>query len=291
MSCLRWCAEPYGDVIDKEELRGLLEVRSRGSPRLKARWSGYDVHRWPGVKLDPQGVSVVELFLFQSHMQRLADGVGDLRQLSRLTLTENWIQEWPAALSCLQNLQWLAFNENRLEKVPPSIQFMKNLSHLDLSNNNLREVPRELGRLNSLTLLNLGHNRLHALPPELGNLHDLKYLELNGNMLEELPAALRDLRSLRFLYVDNNKLVKVPDSIGVLAATLKELWLCHNMLTYLPAAFLKSNGIFLKLDGNPVALPAETDAAKSTSQQPVMFSDFNPADWNTTVDVAIVQGQ
>jgi len=107
--------------------------------------------------------------------------IGNLTNLSSLTINETNLTNLPPGIWELKNLSILDLSRNKLSTLPPEIGRLKNLTKLDLSWNKLSRLPPEIGELTNLTVLSLDMNNLRTLPPEIGRLKNLTKLDLSGN--------------------------------------------------------------------------------------------------------------
>ncbi|MGN6648165.1 MAG: leucine-rich repeat domain-containing protein [Cytophaga sp.] len=129
------------------------------------------------------------------------------------------------------------------------IQYFVNIDVLECQKNNLSTLP-DISALTKLTTLYCAENQLTSVPP-LNNLVSLQTLVLAQNKLTTLPDVTA-LANLTDLVVYRNQLTSIPDltvlskleklycfenniaSMGKLPASLKELWLGNNLMTYIP---------------------------------------------------------
>ena len=185
----------------------LRQWREREST-LQHWWSGKDPTTWPGVKID--GDRVTGLNLKGAALTSLPAEIGELEALKELELENNRLTDLPEEIGQLKSLTTLWLYMNQLRRVPAWIGELTSLEVLWLRNNQLTSVPVELGRLTSLKQLYLGKNQLASLPKELGELTSLEQLLVENNRLTGIPEELRNLKSLTSLRLGNNKLWEVP---------------------------------------------------------------------------------
>ena len=129
----------------------------------------------------------------------LGPEIGQLTELTKLTINDNDLTALPAAVFSLTKLRELEIRNNSLLTLPLGINNLKNLRILDLRNNQLSELPEEIGDLSSLVKLHLWGNNLMSIPPEIGNLSSLQELYLKGNRLTTLPD---EITKLKIKYID-----------------------------------------------------------------------------------------
>ncbi|MEM7531107.1 MAG: leucine-rich repeat domain-containing protein, partial [Chloroflexota bacterium] len=162
--------------------------------------------------------------------------IGELSQLTRLELDNNHISVLPREIGNLISLQTLYLNNNRLEEniLPGEMGNLRNLTTLWLHDNRLTSIPSSFGNLAQLEQLRLRSNQLHDIPPELSQLTNLRELDLGGNLLQITPSEIVSLSNLTYLSLSANELVTVPTTIGNLTG-LKKLYIENNRLESLPS--------------------------------------------------------
>ncbi|MCQ3937083.1 MAG: hypothetical protein DPW18_08565, partial [Chloroflexi bacterium] len=129
--------------------------------------------------------------LSYNKLASLPKEIGQLQNLTSLSLSDNQLASLPKEIGQLQNLTSLNLSGNGLASLPKEIGQLQNLISLNLFSNQLASLPKEIGQLQNLTLLNLSRNGLASLPKEILNLHSLKWLNLHETPLSiALPAEL-----------------------------------------------------------------------------------------------------
>ncbi|KAI6218823.1 Leucine-rich repeat and Endonuclease exonuclease phosphatase domain containing protein [Aphelenchoides fujianensis] len=92
----------------------------------------------------------------------------------------------------MRHLTAIFASHNFIAKIPPQISQLTSLTVLDLSHNRLTSLPSEIGDMSTLIHLNLSHNQLTDLPAEIGKLFRLKVL----SECRKQPALPNDLMML-----------------------------------------------------------------------------------------------
>ncbi|GLD96116.1 hypothetical protein PINS_up004794 [Pythium insidiosum] len=204
-----------------------------------------------------------------------------LSALQTLRLVGLDLRSFPSVLadeSAFPALQVLDLQSNRLaDPLPRAIGQRKTLQALLLAQNELEDAcfPADLDAwdgLKALETLELSSNRLTRLPLVVSGLSGLKALSLAGNRLRDvnaLPLAVLQRWAARgccleTLDLRENALTVVPAELFVaIASTLERLFLQHNELESLPAAFMSltrlhdvqlSHNRLLQLDGDLLVL-------------------------------------
>ena len=145
----------------------------------------------------------------------------------------------PDEICKLVNLTKLSLSNNFLTELPRNFHKLKKLSSLDIANNNLDHFPDSLCELRELEFLDLSDNSLVLLPPGIGQLKELRTLLLFLNKLDELPDDICHLVELNMLWIGENNIQSLPVEFG----NLKKLdW---------GKGFTPSSSF----DGNPLVYP------------------------------------
>jgi len=146
------------------------------------------IDTWEGVTLNSNGCVTALEFVGQSLKGEIAPEIGNLSQLQKLAITDNYYLSG---------------------KIPFEIGNLSNLIFLSLDGNNLiGTIPYQLGQLTNLVYLNLADNALNSrIPYKLGELTNLTYLNLCENILQgNIPSSFSNLVNLVYLNVQDNQL-------------------------------------------------------------------------------------
>ena len=192
--------------------------------------------------------------------------VRDIRQAKRtgsLDLSYGGLAVLPAEIFELAGLGFLNIGRNSFTALPPEVGQLTSLGVLEIYQNELTALPPEIGLLTKLRSLDLRGNQLGDLPPEIAQLTGLRSLDLRGNQFTALPREVGQLTGLHSLDLRGNQLVALPREIGRLAG-LQVLDVRDNQLADLPRelADLLSEGLIVRLDGNPLREPIPELAAR-----------------------------
>jgi Leucine-rich repeat (LRR) protein len=228
-----------------------------------------------------RATSLTELHLFCPELRTVPDSMGDLAQLTTLSISTQFsttddqptgdidVSQIVGVLARCPKLTDLQFTTCGIAAVPTNINGLKTLKRLSFSGNLLTDYPVELYELTSLRELDLGVNQIGKVHPGIAALTKLQVLALNSNWKNKLDttalfaeidqlAQLKDLELWSCLSV-----ASLPETIGA-APRLTKLNLDNNVLTSLPDAIFSMTGLkYLNVANNP--LPASIiDRLKSS---------------------------
>jgi hypothetical protein len=113
----------------------------------------------------------------------IMDAVCKLSALKKLYLYGSSlnIKKLPPAIGDLQNLTELSVIGNFFRDIPPSLYSLKKLKLLDLGGCGIKELSEAAVHLSELRTLILDDNCLQALPDSLASMENLRYLNLSRN--------------------------------------------------------------------------------------------------------------
>ncbi len=215
---------------------------------------------WNGVVCgNGGGTGITELVVEHNHVSgAVPAAIGDLTNLTNLSLFDNDITSIPTAIGTLTGLTTLNLGANDLSAIPNDIAELTALTYLNLNENDLTEFPAGIGNLANLVELDIDHNQIPALTYRIMNLGNLKKLYAAHNQLTSLPPEIGDLVNLTELRLDNNQLTELPPEIGDLV-NLERLFLSENQLTSLTTDIERLDNLsYLYLAHNQLtSLPTE----------------------------------
>jgi Leucine-rich repeat (LRR) protein len=178
------------------------------------------------VKEIPDGIkdfqSLEELDLRGNRLESFNNGILQLKNLKKLTISSNSISQLPD-LSSLRNLEYLDCSSNRLLEIPESIFSLLKLKILDCGfNQNIKIISDKIHQLQHLESLNVNANDIGCLPTELGELKNLVSLNVSGNPLKNHLEIITKLPKLKSLDISNNRnlndTISIPNSIADLTS-------------------------------------------------------------------------
>ena len=123
------------------------------------------------------------LFCSGNRFERLPPVLGECRALSQIGFRGTGLRDVPGE-ALPPRLRWLTLTDNRIEELPAALGERHLLQKLMLAGNRLRTLPRTLAGAPNLELLRLAANRFETLPPWLGELPRLAWLAWAGNPCE-----------------------------------------------------------------------------------------------------------
>ena len=120
------------------------------------------------------------------------DQICDLATLEHLDASSNMITSYciPPEFHQLRNLQRLDLSSNQIEDVPDCLFELTALTELNLGGNGIVRLPDDIGKLVNLKRLLLNVNRLEHLPDAIAALAQLEVLEAKSNVLKTLPESI-----------------------------------------------------------------------------------------------------
>lgn len=184
------------------------------------------------------------------------DGVEDLKDLERLTITGSLLETLPEGLERLPALESLEFNSNKslkdfaglkkltklknlwfheteLTEIPPVIFEMESLEDLKLSYEKLALFPEGLEKLPNLKSLSIENTEITVIPETIAKLTNLTLLSLSYNSLSDISPELWNMTSLQHLDLSSTTIREIPPEIEKLQE-LRHLNISHNELSSIP---------------------------------------------------------
>lgn len=221
-------------------------------------------------KLSKNGISTIELaqkcdqpdtvknlILNKLSLDKFPEVVFRFKNLEKLDLADNFIEQVPTAIWTLEKLKFLSLSGNKIDysklkfkrnkhlkdlnlqytqmaKMPKSLKKNRKLEILFVGNNPIKFIKNDFKRMSNLKALNLYNIRTSTLPKSIGKLNNLEELDLYHNELQFLPKEICQLPKLKTLAVANNQLWNLPEEISKMP-NLQTLYAHHNRLNTLPS--------------------------------------------------------
>ena len=125
------------------------------------------------------------------------------KNLETLHLDNNNITFIPLFIGELTNLKKLTISNNYLTSIPSSIQYLNSLETLKFSNNKVKKIPIEIGQLKKLECLYIDENYFTEIPTTLCYLHHLNEISLEWFEFLEPPLykTLKDSFGKAFINI------------------------------------------------------------------------------------------
>ena len=157
-------------------LAGTLEILDLGNNAITALPSDFSRLRQLRV-----------LFCSGNHFVRLPPVLGDCPALSQVGFRATQLREIPAE-ALPPALRWLTVTDNAIEDLPAALGERPALQKLMLAGNRLRSLPQSLAGAGQLELLRLSANQFGSLPGWLAGLPRLAWLAWAGNPFDRQDA-------------------------------------------------------------------------------------------------------
>lgn len=175
---------------------------------------------------------------------------GDLKGITRLTLSEN-LSSFPQEIFDLADtLEVLDLSNNALSSVPDDIKRLKKLKIAFFANNLFTDVPAAFKECENLFMLGFKANRIERFEEDVLPLN-ISWLILTDNRIKVLPESMGKLRKLQKCALAGNKIEKIPASMAA-CTKLELLRLSANELQEIPSWLLSLPRLsWLAFSGNP----------------------------------------
>jgi hypothetical protein len=201
-----------------------------------------------------------QLYIFKSKITRLPDAVCDL-PLEELTVSSSLLDCLPENIGNLKNLTRLDISDSQLTELPASVTKLSELTFVRLSGSRLASLPEGFGNLENVSSLDLNGNLFSELPPEIKSLSGLRVLVFGGNPIAVLPEWIEGFSHLNTLEINQTKIAKLPAcitkltslcSLNISGSPVQEGWAFKSeSVRILVAQFLRQ--YFNQETDNPVA--------------------------------------
>ena len=193
---------------------------------------------------------LMKLSVTDNEIEYLPDSVVTLNQLTQLDCKHNLIKQIPDNLHELKNLKVIDISSNKISVIPDNFWFLPNLWFVQMAQNPIEKLYSTSAGMNKIkklvtkiqltdVFLSISNLQLPDNAMLLGGMHSLRTLDLNyANMQNLSNVAFKNLKNLRVLGLSGNKLATLPKDIGKLIG-LNELYLSNNALQTLPNSLRK----------------------------------------------------
>ncbi|MDX2172664.1 MAG: leucine-rich repeat domain-containing protein [Bacteroidota bacterium] len=192
----------------------------------------------------------LQWLMLSAGMTKIPEGVFELGNLQELDC--GYIKQGKVddKIANLKNLKRLYLGNNDLNEFPMVVLQLTNLEHLHLHyNKKIPSIPSEINKLTHLKELFVQGNQLTTLPATIGDLKELYDLEAQENQITSVPKEIGNCTKLYRLFLDKNKLTEIPDMFATLSE-LRGVRFENNDLKQLPSSMANLSGISGSFGGN-----------------------------------------
>jgi internalin A len=138
---------------------------------------------------------------------------GIMTYLTNVSLKQDSLKTFPAALSAFQNLKSVSMDLNMLDFVSDkAAESVKQIENLSMRNSNISRIPQALADITSLKSVDLSDNRIHSVDvQDVQILRSVKEIKLNNNPILYISDHAFDHNgNLERLEIRNTSLKEVP---------------------------------------------------------------------------------
>ena len=193
-----------------------VEIRRPFDPR-SIDWTQYSFTSLQELEAAPPEV-VCFATLQREDLKAFPESVLRCKNLTQLSISR-WNRndtsdlEVPEGLGDLKQLTHLSLSEYTLDRLPESVGELVHLESLNLVGCGLASLPAKVWQLPRIHYLFLGANQLTSIPDDL-DLPELFSLDVEGNALTTVPASVMGLPKLKNLKLTDNPLESLPDAFN-----------------------------------------------------------------------------
>lgn len=170
--------------------------------------------------------------------------------MEEINLGGNQIYELPDWLFELRNLKKLKISLNDLEDVPAAIAKATQLEELAFDSPVKKPLPKELGSLTKLKKL-VVHEKIYGFPKELFELKNLEEIELNAPLIKTIPEDFKSLPKLKSFtlmqlwFSEKQVVLDVENILEILSKSscLERLNLSDSMIKAIPKTITSLTGL------------------------------------------------
>lgn len=216
-----------------------------------------------------------EIKLHLNSKGKLPDNLLQIKNLTELSIYDDYLEEFPMNLDGLKEMTVLKLNCKSLRHLPQALGSTSKLNKFELASECIKVLPGSITSLTALNELELYCENLIELPESIGDLSNLKKLILVSQYLCELPKSISNLKSLKELRVDCHNLENLPESIGKVKS-LEYLTIRSNNINNIPQSINDlENLIELVLEGSSIKyLPKSLESLDKLNSLIIRCSDL-----------------
>ena len=165
------CYKEVSKVIDQDNYDSLKLPKNLSIVKKAAR-----VRAWMKDHADFLKEDVISLYLTNKKLTTLPSEITQYCSgLEAFSIANNRIRGLPPEIGDLSQLTKLTLLQNKLKKIPHTINKLINLEELEIGNNKLQNISTEISNCQNLTILGLSDNK--ELQTDFSQLRDLQNLE------------------------------------------------------------------------------------------------------------------
>lgn len=206
-----------GNTIDLQQLQQLKDLRML---QIINRRSKFDQVKTIFIPTAECFKHLRVLIFNNIHMDELPILIGNLRQLSYLSLRNTGTKNIPKSVFHLYNLLYLDLMGCPIRELPNSIGNLKQLRSLNIRNTCIKFLPESVGLLQKLVILDLMDCDIRELPEGIVQLINLEQVKLNWWRSLCMPFGIRQLTKLvklaRFEIRKGDWHCKISDLAGLI---------------------------------------------------------------------------
>jgi Leucine-rich repeat (LRR) protein len=162
---------------------------------------------WPSLRHKAYQAKWRELGIFVNEDASCDEEVFELHYDGSYNAANQPLTVFPAKIGNLKNLTRLSVFSNELTELPIELGNLTNLMVLEIGGTQLAMLPREIGKLTNLESMRVNAPQLIEWPAEIGNLTKLKRMELTP-MTDADLVHLKPLKRLEYLGIANTRVTK-----------------------------------------------------------------------------------
>jgi Leucine-rich repeat (LRR) protein len=129
--------------------------------------------------------NLLKLHLIDNKIKKIPNEISALGKIEVLEISKNQIENLNN-IGNLKNLKKLYISQNHIQNIDIEIGNCQNLLVLDLSYNKIDNLPNSFSNLNNLKTLNISFNQFNQLPPVIEEIENLKKLIIDKNLFNNL---------------------------------------------------------------------------------------------------------
>lgn len=146
-------------------------------------------------------------------IKRIPPEIGDLKNLTVLSVKGNLLEGLPNEICLLVKLQRLYLSNNKIKMLPDLFRLLKKLTDLDLRKNEFDEFPEVICALTGMKHLSLADNYFDSIPKDLRKLRSLITMNMIDTIINNDNTVLSCMFWCNILGYDNISRIHRPISL------------------------------------------------------------------------------